>query len=112
MTSALWVHEAVQADHGTGDGQERLVDVVAAVVTELQVPVLVQPTLPTLDDPAVHAHAAAVRRAPLGQHRLDPAPPQRQSVGLRVVPAVALHAVEAMPGPAAFAPHRWHGVDQ
>src|SRR5687767_12155503 len=112
MATAVRVNKAVQADQGTGQRQKRLVNVVPTIIPELEVAVLMQPTLRTLDHPAVLAQAAAMQRAPLGQQRLAPAPPQLTSMRLGVVSSVALDPIEPSPRMAAFASHRRNCVEQ
>jgi len=112
MATAIRVHEAVEADQGTRERQERLVDVIPTIIPELEVAVLMQPTLRTLDYPTVHAQAAAMGCSSLGQQWLAPAPPQLASMRLGVIRAVALDAIEPSPRMAAFAAHRRNGIEQ
>src|SRR5262249_61423227 len=67
--------EPIPADLDAGEGEERLVDVTAAIVADLQPAILVDRRDRSLDHVAVLAQSAAVRLAPLGEHRLDPHPP-------------------------------------
>src|SRR4051794_14353725 len=87
-------------------------DVVAPIVTQLQMPVLMKPTFRTLNHPAVHAKAAAVRGVAPGQQRTRSAPPQFAPMRVGVVAAIALDDLEATPWPAPLATHAWHRIDQ
>src|SRR4051812_12883365 len=88
------VLEAVEADQGTGQGEERLMDVVPPFIAEFQPAVLVQPGLGPLDDPPVLAQAAPVGRPPLTDDGLPAPVPDGLAVGLGVEPAVPLDPVE------------------
>ena len=65
-----------------------------------------------LHDPAVTSEPGAVLGLAACDHRFDAALPDEAAVLVVVVAAVAQHHVRAVPGPAALAPHRRHGLQE
>ena len=100
------------ANHGASQLHERLVRVVAPLVTRTQAAVLMQPRQRPFHHPAKHAQAAAVGRSTPGQHRLDAPLANSPAVGLRVVASVALEALRSAARPAGFAAHAGNRVNQ
>jgi len=80
-------------------------DVSAALIAQPQAAELLEPGERTFHDPAMDSQATLVGRAPLGQHRFNPPSPQGSAMGLRIIPAVALHAVGVAAGPPDLATH-------
>lgn len=66
----------------------------------------------SLHDPAVGAESGAVLGAAAGDQRFHAEIPDQAAVLVVVVAAVAQHHVRAVPGPAALAPHRRHGLQE
>src|SRR5688572_26712927 len=71
-----------------------------------------QPGERALDDPASTAQPTAVRRAALGERRADAPGPERQSMGLRVIAAIALDHVGFAARPAVGPAQGRNGIDQ
>ncbi len=87
-------------------------DVGRSFIPDAQAPELMQPGDGPLDDPAGGPEAAPMRRAALGEQRLDPALAQLPPMRLGVIRPVALDDGWAGPGPAPTPPDRWNAVDQ
>src|SRR5439155_3104058 len=105
VPAGFWV-EKLEADQAAADGEERFVDVVAAFVSDPQLPVLVQPGDGALDDPTLLAESGAMRGLGSGDLRLDAAPPQLAAALARVVGAVAVQLARAPPRTAAASTDR------
>jgi hypothetical protein len=88
------------------------VDLCAAVVADEQPFELVQVREGALDDPAVAAEPGAMLGLAARDLRLDPAAAQLAPVLVVVVAAVGGNAIGAPPGPADFAAHRRHPLEQ
>ena len=87
-------------------------DVVTPIITQLQMPILMHPTLRTLHHPAVYSQTTSMWSVPFGQHRLRSSGPELSSVRLGVVTTIALHAIEAMTRTASLATHARHRIHQ
>lgn len=87
-------------------------DVGAAFVADTEPPVLVKPANGAFDDPALPAETRAVRGAPPGDLRADPAGAQLLAPLLGLVGAVADHRLRPPPRPASLAAHGRDRVDQ
>src|SRR5262249_532620 len=95
-----------QTEKGTGQTEERLVDLCASVQAASQPPERLQPGEGPLHDPAEHAPPAAVLPLALGQDRDAPQPAQPLPYRLCMVTAVAVQAVRLLaPGADARAIH-------
>ena len=100
------------ANFDAAQGEEGLVDVVAAFEANAQSAVLVQPTVGAFDHPAGFSQSAAVGGAAACQDRLNMAQDQLLTVGLGIVSPIALHAIGAMPRPPRLSLYWRDGVDQ
>ena len=100
------------ADEAAAEGEERFVDVVAAVVADEQPFELVEPGESALDDPAVAAEPGAVAGLAACDLCFDPAPAELATVAVVVVAAVGGDAVGPSPRPADLAAHRRDAIDK
>jgi len=73
---------------------------------------LMEPRQRALDHPARPAEATAMARPAFRQLRLDPAAAKLITVGLRIIPTVALHQVRLAPRAAGSAAERRNAFDQ
>ena len=87
-------------------------DVIAYLPTDAQATEPVQVGESSLDDPALGAKTGAVLGTAAGDLRLHAEVPDQAAVLVVVVAAVGQHHIRAAPGPAAFAPHRRHGLQE
>ena len=87
-------------------------DVVAAVVADVQPFELVEPGEGALDDPALTADARAVLGLAAGDLRFDPALPEQAPVLVVVVAAVGRDPVGPAAGTAGLAAHRRNTLEQ
>jgi len=81
-------------------------------IAHIQPAKLMEPGQRPLDDPARPTEATAMGGAAFGQLRFDPPAPQRVAVGLRIIPAVALHEVRLASWAARSAAERGNAVDE
>lgn len=72
----------------------------------------VEPGKSPLDDPPVHAQAAAVPGAAACDDWHDAAGPDLVAVDVVVVASVCEHGLRFTPGPAGPSPDRWNGIEQ
>ena len=100
------------ADEAAGEGEEGLVDLVAAVVADEESFVVVQPGEGALDDPADAAEAGAVLGLAMSDLRFDVAGTKFAAVLVVVVATVGGDPVGASAWPADLAAHGWHPLDQ
>ena len=87
-------------------------DLGAAVVTNEQSFVVVEPGEGALDDPAIAAETGAVLGAPSRDHRLDPSRPKLPPVGIVVVTTVGDEPLGPSARASAAAPDRGNAVDE
>ena len=101
-----------EADKGTADGKECLVDVCPPLIADAQPPELVQPGQGPLHHPAVDAQATAMSSQTLREHWHNPQGAQHFSMGSRAVGSVSLNSVWSTAWPATLATHRRNGCHQ
>lgn len=87
-------------------------DVCQSLITDPQSAELMQPSKGAFDDPTVRTESTAIGCVAFGENRLDVPFAQLIAVGLRVVPAVALHAVRSSAGSARLATDRRNAIYQ
>src|SRR3954451_2357870 len=104
--------QEAEADERARQGQQRVMNVVATVRPEPELPLAVQPRQGPLHDPTVDPQPAAVLPATPPQEGPDPEPAQPPPQRLGVVGPVAIEAVGAAAGPTRLAAHRGDGLDQ
>jgi hypothetical protein len=80
-------------------------DVSAALIAHPQAAELMEPGERAFHDPAVDPQTTPVGGTPFSQHRFNPASPQGLTMGLRIIPAVTLHAVRFAAGTTDLAAH-------
>jgi hypothetical protein len=99
-------------DQGAAEGQECFVDLQQPLIPDAQPTELVQPGERALHDPTILTQAAAMRRAALGQHGGDAAPPQGAAVRGGIVGTITTEAVRSPARASWLAPHGRDGLDQ
>jgi hypothetical protein len=100
------------ADEAAGEGEEALVDLVAAVGADEKPAAVVEPGEGALDDPALLAESGAVFGLAAGDDRFDPALPDQAAVLVVVVTAVGQQRARSVPGSAGAAADSRHAVEQ
>jgi hypothetical protein len=100
------------ADEAAADGEERFVDVAAAVVADEQPFELVEPGEGAFDDPAVAAEPGAVFGLATGDLGCDAAPAKLAAAAVVVVTAIGGDALGSSSRTADLAAHGWHPVDE
>jgi hypothetical protein len=88
------------------------VDIGAVLPAHRQALEGVQPGEGALHHPADRAEPGAMRDAPAGNHRLDPASPQLPAVGVMVITPIGVDCIGSAARPAGLAAYRWDGVQQ
>ena len=91
--------EEVEANADAAEGEECLVDVVTALVTDRQPAVLGQPRQGPLDDPPVAAEPLARVDAAAGDAAADPPPPEVAPTPWVVVALVGVQLARALSRP-------------
>src|SRR5512143_2818233 len=107
LTKPVFLYSVVvqdaEADDTDGDRRPGVDDHTQPVVPHPQPPQALEPTDRPLHHPADLPQAAAVRRPPLGDVRLDPQPPQQLPGPLAVEPSVGIRLVGPLLGPTRLA---------
>lgn len=85
---------------------------VESLIANLKSPKLMQPCDRTLDNPARFSKPAAVRGTPRGKNGSNAQGTQVAMVSSRIISAVALNAIGALPRASALSRHRRDGNDQ
>ena len=101
-----------EADEAAGEGEERFVHFVAAVVADEESFVVVEPGEGALDDPADVAESGAVCGLAAGDLGFDPSGAELAPVFVVVVAAVGGDSVGPPAGSTDRAAHRWHALDE
>jgi len=105
-------HERSKTNHDAAQRQECLVNVGTAFVADSEATELMQPTVGPFDHPAMNSQAAAMSGAAFGQHRLDAALTQFETVRLRVVGSIPLNSLRSSARTPAPSRHGGNRVDQ
>lgn len=102
----------IEADEGTAQGQEGLIEVRAPLVPDRQPSVPIEPRQGPFDHPAVAAQALAGVGPPPGDADLDPAPVQQASATRDVVGLVGMELGGPFPPLARRLGNQGHGIKQ
>src|SRR5437588_12156922 len=89
-----------QADQGTAEMKEGLMDVRPALVADRQAAIFAQPRQRALHDPAMPSQPCAALHALARDAHLDAALTQGEPTAREVVGLVRMHLVRALAGPA------------
>jgi hypothetical protein len=106
------VAEPPEADEAAGEGEERFVDLVAAVVADEQPFELVEPGEGALDDPAVAAQTGAVLGLAPRDLGCDAALAELAAMAVVVVAAIGAEARRSAARPTDLAANRRDAVDE
>jgi hypothetical protein len=87
-------------------------DVVAAIITKLQMPVLMHPAFRPFHHPAVDAQAAAMLRSSFCQNRLRSSGSELPTMRFGVIATIALDSIESVTRSATLASNSGNGVHQ
>jgi hypothetical protein len=101
-----------EADEAAGEGEERFVHFVAAVVADEQSFAVVEPSEGALDDPADVAEAGAVLGLAASDLGLDPSSAELAPVLVVVVAAVGGDPLGPLARAADLAAYRWHALNE
>ncbi len=104
--------QGLPADQPAPEREKRLVDVGPPVVPHAEAAELIQPGKRALDDPPPSLQATPVLRAAHGQQRENVAGSQTETDDLRVIRAVAEHAVRTAPRSPSLALERRNRIDE
>jgi hypothetical protein len=103
--------ESVVADECTAEGEERLVNIGAAFVTDRQPPIAVEPGQGALDHPAVATEPFAGVDTLAGDADADVAATQRLATAWVVIPLVGMQLGGALAAPSIGLPDGGNGVE-